>query len=538
VINNVTTRYGWSLALAAAVALSPSLAEAQFPGGDRDGGTHALTILGMPVSPRAAALGEAMSTVTEDPAAIWYNAAGLARLRTNAFIVTGQQRFAQTQLVGAAVAFPTDIVSFGIGVRAFNGGTVENRVAGELVGGNERAFQYVLEGGGALQMARWWRWGGTLYFAQEVLGDQSQGAVGINSGMQMDLRSRLMIAFGVRNIGTKVRFEEGRSVPAGEEGGDPDTDANGGEQSFHHPRMAYVGAGLDLMRKRNLIQTPLLFRGQALVFDARAVADVRAVQDQELNAGIGIEGTANGVAIGRIGYQFGDDNRKGLSLGAGVNVGQFRLEYAFRNYTNGGAGFFTNDPIGDSHNVAATYFWGTREQNVPVVPVIVTQPVDTALINEAVRQAIAAEMDRLRPLLDSLRMQRVEIQRDTTSLISRYIVPVHFGFDSSVVREADFTVLSQVAEVIRQVYPTALVTIEGFADPAGSVQYNIGLSRRRAEAVRDIMVSRFGLPAQQFRAIPYGEQTARLVTPGARGDDPGAEANRRVVFTIDATRRF
>jgi peptidoglycan-associated lipoprotein len=516
--------------------LAPTAARAQFAGGDADNGRHALTILGMPVSPRAAALGEAMSTVTEDPSAIWYNAAGLARLRTNAFIVTGQQRFAQTQLVGAAVAFPTDIVSFGIAMRAFNGGTVENRVAGELVGGNERAFQYVLEGGGSLQMSRWWRWGGTLYFAQEVLGDQSQGAVGINSGMQIDLRSRLMLGFGIRNFGTKVRFEEGRAVPAGEV--DPDEDTDAGDQSFHHPRMLYVGAGLDLLRKRNLIQTPMLFRGQALVFDARAVGDLRAIEDQELSGGLGIEATANGVAIGRIGYQFGDDNRKGLSLGAGVNVGQFRLEYAFRNYQNGGASIFENDPIGDSHNVAATYFWGTREANVPVVPVIVTQPVDTGLINAAVREAIAAEMDRLRPLLDSLRQRQVEIRTDTASLISRYIVPVHFGFDSATVRQEDFTVLAQVAEVIRQIYPTALVTIEGFADPAGSTAYNIALSRRRAEAVRDIMVSRFGMPAQQFRAIPYGESNQRQVIPGARRDDPGAEANRRVVFTIDATRRF
>jgi hypothetical protein len=161
--HNVTTRFGSALAL---LGLCSSLASAQFAGGDQDGGTHALTILGLPISPRAAALGEAMATVTDDPSAIWYNAAGLARLRTNAFIVTGQQRFAQTQLVGAAVAFPTDIVSFGIAVRAFNAGTIENRVAGELVGGNERAFSYVLEGGGSMQMARWWRWGGTLYFAQ------------------------------------------------------------------------------------------------------------------------------------------------------------------------------------------------------------------------------------------------------------------------------------------------------------------------------------------------------------------------------------
>ncbi len=510
-----------AVAAATLLASLPVAAEAQrFPSGDYDGGIHAMNILGLPISPRATALGEAMGAIAQDPSNIWYNAAGMALLETNAFTVTGQQRFAQTQLVGASVAFPTELIAFGIAGRAFNAGTVENRIDGELVGGNQRAYSYVLEGGGAMSLASWWRWGGTLYFAQEVLGDRSQGAVGLNSGMQFDITNRIMLGGGVRNLGTQVDWEEG-----------------GG--SFNHPRQLYVAAGVDLMRRRNLMQTPLLFRGQPLVFDAKAVGQVDAIQDQELTFGIGGEVTANGVAVARLGYKFGDDNRRGLSLGAGVNVGQFRLEYAFRDYRNAGTSFFENDPMGDSHNVAATYFWGRTEENVPVVPVIVSQPVDTALINAAIREAIAAEMERLRPLLDSLRAAQVEIQRvDSASLISRYIVPVHFGFDSALVREEDMTVLSQIAEVIRQIYPTALVTIEGFADPSGSAQYNINLSRRRAEAVRDVMVSRFGLPAAQFRAVPYGEQTQRLVVPGARRDDPGAEANRRVSFTIDATRRF
>ena len=99
-------------------------------------------------------------------------------------------------------------------------------------------------------------------------------------------------------------------------------------------------------------------------------------------------------------------------------------------------------------------------------------------------------------------------------------------------------VLGNVAGVIRRVYPTALVTIEGFADPAGTVEYNLRLSRRRADAVRDVMVTRFNLPERQFRTVGYGEQVARQIIPGARRDDPGAQLSRRVTFTIDATQRF
>lgn len=504
--------------LAAAAVASPGAARAQFASGDADGGVNAMTILGMPVSPRAVGLGEAMGSIDRDPATLWYNAAGLAGLRTNAFTVTARQGFAQTQLVGAAAAFPTDIAAFGVAVRVFNAGTIDGRVEGEPSGDNLRAYQYVLEGGGALQLARWWRWGGTLFFSQEVLGSQTEGSVGVNSGMQFpDIWGRLSLDGGIRNLGTNVNFDETF-------------------KGFSPPFYGYLGGSWDVFRRRNLLQTPMLFRGEPIIVDAKLVGESFLPEKNEPYFGGGIEATVNGVAVGRIGYQTGDDNRRGISLGAGINVGQFRLEYAFRNADNGGAKFFSNDPIGDSHHVSFTYFWGEKGANQPTVPVIVTQPLDTAALNETVRQALDRQLQTLRPLLDSLRGQRVEITDG--DLVARYVVPVHFGFDSAAVRDSDFAVLGQIAGVIERVYPSALVTIEGFADPSGTDEYNRRLSLRRADAVKQVMVSRYGLPAGQFRTVPYGEQRARQVTPGARKDDPGAEQNRRVTFTIDATQHF
>jgi outer membrane protein OmpA-like peptidoglycan-associated protein len=308
-----------------------------------------------------------------------------------------------------------------------------------------------------------------------------------------------------------------------------------GFSGFAPPLYGYVSGAYDLLRQRNLLQTPLLFSGQPIIFDAKAVAQVNFPDKQGIFSGFGLEATVNGVIIGRIGYQTGSDNRAGLSVGAGVNVGQFRLEYSFRNYHNAGAGLFTNDPLGDSHNVSFTYFWGGPQQNLPVVPVVVTQPVDTAALNEAVRRAIQEELNRMRPLLDSLRQSRVEIVREGE--VSRYIVPVYFGFDSADIRGEDTTVLRQVGDVIRRAYPTALVTIEGFADPAGTQDYNVALSKRRADAVKAYMVQ-LGLPAAQFRTVGYGKQPVRQVTPGATRDQPGAVLNRRVTFTIDATQHF
>jgi peptidoglycan-associated lipoprotein len=333
-----------------------------------------------------------------------------------------------------------------------------------------------------------------------------------------DIFGRLTLGGGVRNYGTPVTFDQ---------------------ESKRPPLLGYGALGIDILKHRDLMQTPLLFRGEPIVLDAKLLGQVTVPDRNEPFYAAGIETTVNGVAIARIGYQYqpASDNRNGISVGAGINVGQFRLEYAFRDRKNAGAKITEFDPIGDEHHVGATFFWGGETTNTPTVPVILTQPVDTAAINAAVRDAVDRQLAQLRPLLDSLRNAQVEIRQES-DLIARYIVPVHFGFDSAAVRDSDFAVLGQVADVIKRVYPTAMVTIEGFADPSGSDAYNLRLSRRRAEAVRDVMIARFGMPSGQFRAVGYGEQKVRQVNPGARKDDPGALQNRRVTFTIDATQHY
>ncbi|NUQ21393.1 MAG: OmpA family protein [Gemmatimonadaceae bacterium] len=486
------------------------------PGGDADNGIHAATLLIRGVTPRAVGLSEAMGAVEGDPSALFYNTAGIARLKTNSFLVTGSQGFGNTQLAAAVVTFPTALGTFGIGARALNEGTIE-ATENYQPAGRLRGYQLALEGGGAIQMTRHWLWGGTLFYANETLGNQSAGSIGVNSSMMFpDIFGRLTLGGGVRNWGTAVTFDNDSKRP---------------------PLLGYGAGSFDLLKHRNLMETPMLFRGEPIVLDAKLVGQVTFPQQNEIYGAGGIEATVNGVAIGRIGYTTGDDNRRGLSLGAGVNVGQFRLEYAFRNRINAGSKIYEFDPIGDEHHVSATYFWGGATTNTPTVPVILTQPIDTAAINAAVREAVDKQLAQLRPLLDSLRSAQVEVRQES-DLVSKYIVPVHFGFDSAVVRDSDFAVLGQIADVVRRVYPTALVTIEGFADPSGSDAYNLRLSRRRAEAVRDVMTERFGLPSRQFRTVGYGEQRVRQVQPGARKDDPGALQNRRVTFTIDATQHF
>jgi peptidoglycan-associated lipoprotein len=113
----------------------------------------------------------------------------------------------------------------------------------------------------------------------------------------------------------------------------------------------------------------------------------------------------------------------------------------------------------------------------------------------------------------------------------KFAMPVAFNFDDAAVREEDKAVLDRFASVVNAHYAGARITIEGFADPAGSASYNQRLSKTRADNVRDYLVGK-GLPTDAVQTIGYGE--ARPVVSGAAKDQPGAELNRRVVFVIES----
>lgn len=113
----------------------------------------------------------------------------------------------------------------------------------------------------------------------------------------------------------------------------------------------------------------------------------------------------------------------------------------------------------------------------------------------------------------------------------QFAFPVNFAFDDAEVRQSDRAALDRFAQVAQRHYPGSKITVEGFADPAGPATYNLRLSRRRAESVRSHLISQ-GLSDALVGAVGYGE--SRPVAPGAQRDDPGAEANRRVVFVVES----
>jgi peptidoglycan-associated lipoprotein len=103
---------------------------------------------------------------------------------------------------------------------------------------------------------------------------------------------------------------------------------------------------------------------------------------------------------------------------------------------------------------------------------------------------------------------------------------VNFDYKQTALRDEDLPALDDFARVIRERYPAAKITVEGFTDPVGPRDYNKRLGLARAQVVRQHLIAR-GLKPEQLRAVSYGEDANRRIAKGK-----GAE-NRRVALVVD-----
>ena len=151
--------------------------------------------------------------------------------------------------------------------------------------------------------------------------------------------------------------------------------------------------------------------------------------------------------------------------------------------------------------------------------------------NAAQMAALSARLDRLTDALAVLESEfAVTVERLETAI--RFNVPVYFEFDSDDLRPEDVPVLARFGDVVSEFYPDVLLTVEGFTDRAGSLEYNLDLGQRRAESVRLYLVETAGFLGERVRAVSYGEDPKRLVSPDQAGHDEGIE-NRRVALVIE-----
>jgi outer membrane protein OmpA-like peptidoglycan-associated protein len=125
---------------------------------------------------------------------------------------------------------------------------------------------------------------------------------------------------------------------------------------------------------------------------------------------------------------------------------------------------------------------------------------------------------------DAARRPRVVLRSGRIDTIH----PVNFVFNSARLTPDSEPLLDEVAEAVKAALKlVARVRIEGYTDELGSKQYNLELSKKRAEVVRSYLVRR-GVDGTKVETIGFGQQKPM----GDNRTESGRAQNRRVEFIL------
>lgn len=106
---------------------------------------------------------------------------------------------------------------------------------------------------------------------------------------------------------------------------------------------------------------------------------------------------------------------------------------------------------------------------------------------------------------------------------------VYFDLNKSDIKGPSAVTLERLAGIFKE-YPKSNILIEGHTDSSGSEEYNMNLSRQRAQAVTDYLVTQ-GIDSQRFTTKWYGELQPRFDNE----TQEGRTKNRRVELGIVAS---
>jgi outer membrane protein OmpA-like peptidoglycan-associated protein len=108
-----------------------------------------------------------------------------------------------------------------------------------------------------------------------------------------------------------------------------------------------------------------------------------------------------------------------------------------------------------------------------------------------------------------------------------------FQYDSAALQPSAINQLQKLGTLIKR-NPRATFTVEGYTDSFGTPEYNLDLSQRRADSVKQYLVEVMGINPAQIETHGYG-QTKFRVSPN--GSIEEQSANRRVEIVVHTTER-
>jgi OmpA-OmpF porin, OOP family len=111
--------------------------------------------------------------------------------------------------------------------------------------------------------------------------------------------------------------------------------------------------------------------------------------------------------------------------------------------------------------------------------------------------------------------------------LAELTLKIEFATNSSEIRSSYENDLKDLAELVAK-YPNAMIQVEGHTDSMGKATYNKWLSERRAESVKQYLMTKMNLDSDKIYALGFGEEQ-----PVATNDTAeGRQTNRRVIAKI------
>lgn len=137
----------------------------------------------------------------------------------------------------------------------------------------------------------------------------------------------------------------------------------------------------------------------------------------------------------------------------------------------------------------------------------------------ALRQQV---LERIKAKADAVPLKRPPIAPQLLKL-PQFSIEVQFDADSPVIRPDSYRTLGRIADALQN--PAVLAygfLIVGHTESTGKREINLTLSQRRADSIRDVLVTTFKVSSKRLQAVGLGEEQLRDT---AR---PAAPANQRI----------
>lgn len=163
--------------------------------------------------------------------------------------------------------------------------------------------------------------------------------------------------------------------------------------------------------------------------------------------------------------------------------------------------------------IGLTYHFADGDGNRHFALVNAVDPMAFAGMNEEInglREIVAAKDIELVGLADELlvvqnqlneaRAQKATSNGDTLNIVESVVA---FRFNQSAVENSQMPSIEHVASYLKN-NPSVNVTINGYASPEGTEEYNLQLSQRRADAVKAILVDKYGIASTRINTIGHG----------------------------------